>query len=49
MIIVGVSKKSPSSSSFMCGSSNFAYIDILLQHRLFPNEKKHPIVNVTID
>ncbi|RVW63468.1 hypothetical protein CK203_058603 [Vitis vinifera] len=44
-----VSKKSPSSSSLVCGSSKIACVNHLLQHRLLQNEKEHPIVKVRID
>ena len=44
-----VSKKSPSSSSLVCGSSKIVCVNHLLQHRLLQNEKEHPIVKVKID
>nr|CAN69096.1 hypothetical protein VITISV_025437 [Vitis vinifera] len=44
-----VSKKSPSSSSLVCGSSKIACVNHLLKHRLLQNEKEHPIVKVRID
>lgn len=42
-------KKSPSSSSLMRGSSKVTCVDLLLQHRLFQNEKELSIANVRID
>ena len=44
-----VSQKSLSSSSLLCGSSNIACVDLLLQHKLFQNENEHSIGNVRID
>ncbi|KAL6313664.1 hypothetical protein AAG906_010082 [Vitis piasezkii] len=44
-----VSKKSPSFSSLVCGSSKIVCVNHLLQHRLLQNEKEHPIVKVRID
>ena len=41
-------KKSPSSSSLVCGSSKIACVNHLLQHRLLQNEKEHPIIKVRI-
>ena len=44
-----ISQKLHSSSSFMFASSKIACVNHSLQHRLFQNEKEHPIVKIRID